>query len=213
MDYRAVLLVSGVVGGAAMSLGIGCEAPDPAAITFSVRPSTGAGDPSAPVAATPDGGGGAARTDAAAGDPIFGTEAFVYQSPGQTANNANAAHNGNVQGKDCIVAGCHLDDALDKWLFAGTIYTGANTGITVAQAEIKVVAPDGTEVGHAFTDANGNFWVDKTGPIPPNSRAGVRVQDGGIQHMTDALPTTRTGCSATANQCHGSQTTGKTYGL
>ncbi|AKU97230.1 hypothetical protein AKJ09_03894 [Labilithrix luteola] len=39
-----------------------------------------------------------------------------------------------------------------------------------------MTGPDGKEYAHAYTDENGNVWIDKplTGDIPANSRAGVR---------------------------------------
>jgi hypothetical protein len=205
MDYRAVLLLAGVYGGAIFAVMTGCNAPDPAAITFSERPSTGAADPGASPSAQPSGPADAGP----AADSIFGLEAFNYQDPGQTANNASAQHQGTVEGKDCIVAGCHLDTG-PKWLFGGTVYTANTGGTTVAKAEIKVVAPDGGAVAHAYTDANGNFWVEQTGDIPAGSKAGVRTQ-GGVQHMLTALQTTDKGCNANKSNCHGTAGTGKVF--
>jgi hypothetical protein len=205
MDYRAVILIGSLALGALTGAQAGCRAPDPGSITFAERPASGSTDP---TTGTPAGGGSDAGGSTA--DPIFGTEAYVYVDPGLTANNAATEHQGTVEGKDCVVTGCHLDaPAAPKWLIAGTIYSAINGGTTVARAEVKVVGPDGTEVAKAFADANGNFFLDKAGDIPAGSKVGVRTGDGGTpQHMTTTLAPGQKSCNSTQLNCHGTPTTG-----
>ena len=207
MDYRAVILFGSLVAGAMAGLEAGCRAPDPTAITFSERPSSGSTDPTVGTGTVPAEGG------APAGDSIFGTEAYVYVDPGKTANNAATEHQGTVEGKECVVAGCHLDVG-PHWLIAGTIYSTINGGTTVARAEVKVVGPNGAEVAKTFADANGNFWFEP-GPssptdIPTGSKVGVRAGDGGVpQHMATLLQPGQKSCNSPQLNCHGTAATGK----
>jgi hypothetical protein len=193
MRFRAAVLL----GAVALS---GCDAPDPGKITFAERPGGGATEPGpTPVV---DGG-----------DPIFGTSALAYQNPGLVANTANADHQNTVEGKDCIVAGCHVDNNR-PWLFGGTVYTTAQGGATVPRAEVRVVGPDGAEIARAYTDQNGNFWFPAAGKtIPPNSRVGVRAEGiAAPRYMPDALPAgNQVGCSSTASTCHGTAGTGRVF--
>lgn len=122
-----------------------------------------------------DADGGDAAADAEGGlDPVFGSSTFAYVNPGQNANTANAAHQNTVEGKNCVVAGCHLDGN-QPFKFAGTVYTTANGNQTVAEAEVRIVSPSGVEVGRSYTDANGNFWLSAGGTIPASSRVGART--------------------------------------
>jgi hypothetical protein len=160
------------------------------------------------------GGGRSGTSDGGTTDPavaaFFKNEPFAYQDPGLTANNANAAHGGTVEGKDCIVAGCHLDGG-KKWLFGGTVYNAPKNGQTVARAEVRIVGPDGTEIGRAYTDANGNFWLEagaKT--IPAGSKVGVRVEGGGML-MATPISNADGGCSGARANCHGTDAQGKVW--
>jgi hypothetical protein len=137
---------------------------------------------------------------------------MAYVDPGVVANTASPDHpNQKVEGEDCVKAGCHLDKG-PQWLFAGTVYTSAAGTATVAKAEVRVVDPTGTEVGHAYTDKNGNFWIEKAGAIPAGSRVGVR-REGGATPMTMAtlLGTTDKSCNTANGTCHGTAATGKLY--
>lgn len=206
MNYRDVLLIGAMVGAGALGSATACSGPDPGAITFSERPGAGPAEPS--TSSSSSGGstssGGPGATDAggdAGGDLIFGTTAFQWVDPGITANNADVAHNNNVEGKDCIVAGCHLDN-LKKWAFAGTVYSAATGGAVVPKAEVRVVKPDGTEYGHAYTDANGNFWLENATPIPAGSKVGVR-KEGGQKAMATTLVGPTDGSCGRVTGCHG----------
>jgi hypothetical protein len=210
MDYRCVLLIGAVFGAGALAASTACNGPDPGAITFAERPSTGGGEPQSGTSGTTgtaDAGTGPGGPDA--GD-IFGNTTFTYVAPAMNANNANTAHAGTVEGKDCMVAGCHLDGT-KVWVFSGTLYSTPQGGATVAKGEVKVVGPDGAEIGSAYTDANGNFWLEKAGAtIPQGSRVGVR-KEGGTKPMMmqTALQPGDSGCSK-AGTCHGGST-GKVY--
>jgi hypothetical protein len=221
MDYRAVFLTCAIVGAGAVASTAACSAPDPQAITFSERPgspgepqgtsSGGSSSTSSSSGATSSSGGKAGDSGAPA-DAIFGTAPIKWQDPGIAANAANAAHNNTVEGKDCVQGGCHLGGA-KAWLFGGTIYSAAQGGATVGKAQIKIVGPDGAEVGSAYTDANGNFWMEAQGKtIPPNSKVGVRREGGtGTKMMATPLSNTDAGCNANRANCHGTAATGKVY--
>lgn len=191
----------GIVAGAALTAS--CSGPDPGAITFAERASGGADTtPQGTTTGPSDAGGG--------GDPIFGKELFAWVDPGIVANNANAKHEGTVVGKDCISAGCHLDNG-KQWLFAGTMYTSAAGGATVAKGEVRLIGPDGNEVGHTYTDANGNFWLEKAGSIPANTRVGIRKEGAEPRSMVATLQPVDKGCNANRSNCHGTAITGKVY--
>ncbi|MBX3209017.1 MAG: hypothetical protein KF764_28550 [Labilithrix sp.] len=214
MDYRGVLLITAVLGAGAFASSTACSGPDPGALTFAERQTQGStGDPgSSGTSGTPGTGDGGATEGGAAVDPVFGTTPFTYVDPGVTANDANPAHGGTVEGKDCIVGGCHLEGGR-PWVFGGTVYTAAQGGAVVPKAEIKIVAPNGSEVGTTYTDANGNFWLEKDGTtIPAGSKVGVRREGGAeAKHMITALQPTDRGCSANRANCHGTGGTGRVY--
>ena len=215
MDYRGVLLIGAVLGAGAVASSTACSGPDPGAITFSERQSQSTGDTPGGTSGTSgtsgtgaDGGGGA---DSTAPDPIFGTTPFAYEDPGVTANNANAAHAGTVEGKNCIEAGCHQGGA-KPWVFAGTVYSAAQNGQVVPKAEVKVVGPNGEAIGSAYTDANGNFWLENANvTIPAGSKVGVRKEGGTPRAMATLLQPADSGCSANRANCHGTAVTGRVF--
>lgn len=208
MDFRVVWL-SGIVLGSA-TVAAACEAPDPGEVTFSERSraesssgasgqassSSGDGTSSSSSSGGADGGG-----EGGVADPVFGTEAFAAGNPGQNANGATGVHAGSVEGKDCMVAGCHLDTG-PKWGFGGTVYSAANGGTTVKNAEVRVTGPDGKTFGSAYTDDNGNFWFDGAGAKPPaNSRVGVR--DGTKVKLMVGTVAGDSGSACNSTACHG----------
>lgn len=219
MDYRGVLLIGAVVGAGALASVTACSGPDPGAITFAERQSQSTGEPQGSSGTSGTSGtgtdGGGSTEGGTAPDPVFGTTPFAYVDPGVTANNADDAHGGTVEGKNCADTGCHTDGgaAAGKiWVFAGTVYSAAQNGTTVAKAEIKIVGPNGAEVGTTYTDANGNFWLEKAGTtIPAGSKVGVRKEGGKAMHMATALQPGDGGCSANRANCHGTAGTGKVY--
>ena len=218
MDYRGVLLIGAVVGAGALASTTACSGPDPGAITFAERESQGSGEvqgtsgTSGTSGTGTDGGG---TEGGAGGDPVFGTTAFNWVDPGVTANDANEAHAGTVEGKNCADVGCHTEGgaaATKIWVIGGTVYTAATGGQTVPKAEIKVVGPDGAEVGTTYTDANGNFWLEKAGTtIPAGSMVAVRKEGGMIMHMATALQPGDNGCNANRANCHGTAVQGRIY--
>ena len=209
--FRSAHLTGLVLGiGCAAAAALACSGPDPGEITFaekrgSLDPGAGTGSSSGSTSsssgssgsASPDAGG---SSSGAAGDPIFGTTAFAYANPGQNANGADGAHAGTVEGKDCVVAGCHGNGG-KQWLFGGTVYTAATGGQTMAQAEVKVVDGANKEIAKAYTDANGNFWFDKGAlTIPAGSKVGVRTA-AKVMRMATTLGPTGGGCNNAAG-CH-----------
>jgi hypothetical protein len=213
MGYRGLLAI--IVAASAFA-GASCTAPDPGDISYAERKAGGSsGDTSS--SSTSSGGGSStsssggavdAGTDGGAADPVFGTSTFAYVNPGQNANNANAAHGGTVQGKNCIQAGCHLGGG-QPWAFGGTVFTAATGGTPVAQAEVRVTGPTGTEYGRAYTDANGNFWVSVAGAIPANAKVGVR--DGTKKKIMATTIAGAAGASCYATTCHAAAAPGQVF--
>jgi len=219
MDYRGVLLVGLVSGAAIVGATTSCSGPDPGQVTFIERPRGSSGELTSggTTSGGTDGGGtieGGTEAGADGGssgvvaDPVFGTTAFAAGQPGQgaPAKAANGAHNGDSSGKDCIVAGCHLN----QWGFGGTLYSDAAGTARVAGAEVRISGPDGKEFQKTFSDVDGNFWIQGTGtPIPANSRVGVRTADGKKMNMSGSVSVGQAGCNQ-AGTCHGGGA-GKVY--
>jgi hypothetical protein len=213
MDYRGVLLIGAVLGAGALASTPACSGPDPGAITFSERPSEASGTSSS---GTTSSGGSSSSSGADSGgtsDTIFGTTPFAYQDPGVEANTANTAHGGTVEGRNCTDgSACHGDGSPKPWVFGGTVYSAATNGTTVPKAEIKVVGPDGADIGTTYTDKNGNFWFEKPGTtIPAGSKVGVRKEGGTPRAMATLLQPADSGCSANRANCHGTAGTGKVF--
>lgn len=208
MEFRSVwpIVVACTVG--ALAATASCSAPDPGEVTFSERRSGSSGDtasggasPAPSSSSTTDGGG----TTTPQGDPVFGTTTFTAGTPstGAPANAASANHAGSVEGKDCFQSGCH-GSAGPAWAFGATVYSAATGGPTVSGAEVRVTGPDGTEYAHAYTDENGNVWIDKplSGDIPANSRAGVR-NGTSVKTMVGTIGGA-SGAACNNVACHGS---------
>lgn len=212
MDFRVVWL-SGIVVGTA-SVAAACDAPDPGQVVYSERSKTessggtsgqasssGTSGSTSSSGSSGGDGGGSSSGEGGAADPVFGTSAFAPGTPGQNANGAAGDHGGNVEGRDCMVTGCHLDKG-PKWGFAGTVYSTATGGATVKNAEVRVTGPDGKTFGMAYTDDNGNFWFDGAGAKPPaNSRAGVRTATKKMTMAGTVAGDSGAACNSTA--CHG----------
>lgn len=188
---------------------LGCSGPDPGAITFVERTRTDV-PPSSSGGPALDGGGTGSSSGSTDGgssggpaNPVFGDTAFVPGTAPQNANGANAAHGGTVEGKNCVQAGCHAaGGTAPVWAFGGTVYAAANGGATVANAEVRVTDPAGAMFGQAYTDANGNFWFEKTaGDIPANSRVGVR--DATKSKIMSGTVAGVPGADCNASGCHG----------
>jgi hypothetical protein len=137
------------------------------------------------------------------GDKIFGTKAFAYVNPGENADDHQATHTGQtpLEGKNCVVAGCHLDTK--PWAAAGTVYADTAGSAPLAQAEIGIVFPDNSAIS-AMTDAQGNFWFDTTKVPPAGSLVGVRTNGSAPRYMAETI-TGPSGCN-NATGCHGSAT-------
>lgn len=206
MKVRGALLVGAVVGAGVLGAVVACSAPDPGALSFSVRPGA-SGEPQGSSSSSTGAPADAAVEAAPPPDPIFGTEPFKYVDPGVVANTANAAHAGTVEGKNCIATGCHGPGSSRPWVFAGTLYSSSAGTTTAVKGQIRVLGPDGTEVGTTYTDANGNFWLEKAGTtVPAGSTVGARKEGGGpTRAMQTKLQTTDNGCSK-GGTCHGGQT-------
>ncbi len=216
MDYRGVLLLGMLSAAALVGAATSCSGPDPGQVTFIERPKGSSGEltsggPPGPTVeggvtpaeggTTTDGGGGEGGSSGTPGDPVFGTTAFALGAPGRgaPAKMANAAHNGDSSGKDCIVSGCHLN----QWGFGGTLYANAAGTARVPNAEVRISGPDGKVFQSTYSDVDGNFWIDGLGmPIPAGSRVGVRTADGKKSEMAGAIGPAQAGCSQ-GGTCHG----------
>ncbi len=222
MDYRGVLLV-GMIGAAALVGALAaCDAPDPGQVTFIERPkgssgeltSGGPGGPTVEAGVMDEGGTvmmeGGSEGGGPVGDPVFGTTAFAAGQAGppvRVAKAANAAHNGDASGKDCIVAGCHLDAR--PWAFGGTLYTDTAGTARTAAAEIRITGPDGKLYASTYSDVDGNFWFETSDPkVPAGSRVGVRTATKQMD-MNGTIGGAQVGCQSTA--CHGAGSPGKVY--
>ena len=217
MNYRGVLLVGMVCGAGILGATTACSAPDPGEVTFAERPRGSGGDlSSGGPGPTVEGGvaeGGVAeagKTDGGSSgtaDPVFGTSTFAAGQPGRgaPAKAANGAHAGDSSGKDCIVVGCHQGG----WAFGGTLYSDAAGAARVAGAEIRITGPDGKEYAKAFSDVDGNFWIDYVTAMPANSRVGVRTADGKKMNMSGTVGAGQAGCNQ-GGTCHGG-TAGKVF--
>lgn len=144
-------------------------------------------------------------SSSSSGDLIFGTQAFTYTAPPENADDHNTGtHTGAnappMEGKSCVVAGCHADGA-SPWFAAGTVYNSDGTAFT-GQAEIGIVTPDNKGVA-LYTDKQGNFFAAGDA-IPAGSHVGIRVSGGQSFKMLEPLPAGPTGgnCNATGG-CHG----------
>ncbi len=217
MVNRSVLLIGVLLGTGAVAFVPACSGPDPGAISFEERPPSGLASDTPGTGGTGgtggtsgDGGttGTGPKTDGGGTKDFFNNEAFAYADPGSKAN----AHTGThvaptnqipLQGKNCVQAGCHLDTK--PWAFAGTLYTDVNGTATVAQGEIRIVKADGTELTRAYTDADGNFWLESPDRPPAGSKVGVRKAGGTPKMMTGTIEGA-TGAACNAGGCHGSAT-------
>jgi hypothetical protein len=222
MDYRGVLLVGMLSGAALVGAATSCSAPDPGEVTFIERPKgtpgelSSGGGPTVEAGVVTEGGttteaGVEGGSSGMAGDPVFGTTAFAAGSAGppiRVAKAANGAHGGDASGKDCVVAGCHLDAR--PWAFGGTLYADAAGTARTANAEIRVTGPDGKLVASTYSDVDGNFWFESSGDpkIPAGSRVGVRTGTK-VMDMGGAIGGAQVGCQSTA--CHGAGNPGKVY--
>jgi hypothetical protein len=93
---------------------------------------------------------------------------------------------------------CHAS----TFAFGGTLYGDANGSAPVAGAEIRVVGPDGQTYASAFSDADGNFWVDTTGTVMPDG-SHVGVRNGSTEMTMAGTIGGANGNSCNASSCHG----------
>lgn len=226
MESRAIspaFVLIGALGAAGLSsfFTSGCSGPNPAAVKYEDREGEN------PVPSNNNSNnnntgtdGGGTTTDPGTGDDggttttpvqdsaVFGSSTLAYAAPAKNANDV-ADHGGAVSGKDCVVSGCHLTNA-HQWSFAGTVFTSTAGTTPVTKAEVKVVGPDGTPIGSAYTDTGGNFWLDAGKTIPAGSKVGVRT-DAAKAYMITGLGTADKGCNANKANCHGTSATGKIH--
>jgi hypothetical protein len=214
MDYRGLVLVVALVGSCTLGLTVSCTAPDPGEITFSERPKSGisSGDPVGTSSSGDVDGGGSSSGGTDGGSSSGGPVTAFSGAPAYAAGAANGSSNngnhptGNV-GINC--QDCHKNGGTaPAWGIAGTVYAAATGAAIVAQAEVRLVGPTGTELSKVYTDALGNFWSDPIpGGIPAGSKIGVR-NGTATKLMATALAGDndgachRAGCHAAGAQGH-----------
>jgi hypothetical protein len=207
MRFRAITVVLGI----GLACGIGasaCSAPDPGAVTFVPRnhpapaASSGSGASSSgaisgDAGSSVDAGHDSGPPNAFTSKPAF-TAGTAVQSSTQDQHNAQFGST-NPTGRNCM--DCHKNGGLSPEMSIGG---GAVTagGTPAAGLEVRVVdAKTGAEVADAFTDENGNFYVNSTA-LTGTYRVGVRSKQK-TSLMTDTVP--NGACNTAA--CHGQGST------
>lgn len=205
MDYRSVFLIAAVACSAVLSA-VACSGPPAGSVSFTEGSSESVAGGSREQATDPASPAPAAATPGAGGDAVFKGSAFVAGAA-QGAAKGQATHSAlpapanatlDPSGLNCGQATCHLD----KFTFGGTVYTDISGSARVAGAEIRVTGPGGEQVGAAFSDADGNFWLDGAA-VPAGSKVGVR-KDAKVKLMATPLKATDGACNNTT--CHGTAT-------
>lgn len=124
------------------------------------------------------------------------------------------AHNHNVmpttthKGENCIVSGCHQNNALGMnapgFQFAGTVYA---SGTTNPQAGAAVRIKSGETVETRFTDSDGNFYFE-AGTFQGSFTANTNVSACPGPVATMVTPLVGGGGGPGANSCNLCHTTG-----
>jgi hypothetical protein len=216
MDYRGLIVLSACLAAGMVPLLPACKGPDPGAISFEERPTSSSGDNETSSsggssgAATTDGGG--TTTDsggATGGDAVFKTEAFKAGTAEQIVNDqTHGAETKPMEGKECGKGGCHGDPgaAGPKWAAGGTVYNTINGGKLDAalkdKVEIRIIKPDGTEVGTFYPDADGNFYCSITDPLPDGCKVAIRTDTTPAKVMSATIGGA-TGSNCNSAACHG----------
>jgi hypothetical protein len=185
---RSIVVSAVLLATLAAAAGFGCSAEDPGGpVSFTPRRGQGSGGGGKDAGTTPavDGGGGGGADSGgvrdAAPDTATQTLTAFTGAPGYASNppatraNAVAAHNGPVAGLDCLT--CHNGQATaPNFVFAGTVYKALNGGLPAADVQVRVVNPQGQQVGTIVnTDQDGNFWYEALNTtVPANSLVGAR---------------------------------------
>jgi len=216
MDYRGLIVLSACLMAGMVPLLPACKGPDPGAITFEERPGSGESNntggstssTSGTVATSTSGAAGDGGTTTS-GDPVFKAEAFKAGTADQVVN---AQTHGNepkpMEGKECGKGGCHGDPgaAGPKWAAGGTVYGDINgakfDGATAGNTEIRIVKPDGTEVGTFYPDADGNFYCNITDPLPDGCKVAIRTDKAPAKVMSATIGGP-TGANCNSAACHG----------
>lgn len=216
MDYRGLIVLSACLAAGMVPLLPACKGPDPGAITFEARP--GADDPNPTGGTTTSSSGAATSTSGATtdggttssgGDPVFKNEAFQAGTADQIVNNqTHGAETKPMEGKECGKGGCHADPAAGgpKWAAGGTVYNDINgakfDGATAGNTQIRIVKPDGTEVGTFYPDADGNFYCNITEPLPDGCKVAIRTDKTPAKVMNATIGGA-TGSNCNSAACHG----------
>jgi hypothetical protein len=175
------------------------EADGGAALGASPGPATpgDAASPSPSPTPTPTGDSGA--TGAPAGTGVFADAGAYVPTLGPSSDNPQHSPTPNPAGQDCL--SCHGATTTSgghgggggnggggnggggatRFLFAGTVWSSPSGSAPTAQAEVRVVQADGSQLV-AYTDQNGNFYfmASPGAALAPPASAGVRDATGAI---------------------------------
>lgn len=179
---------------------IGCS-PNISGVRITGAPED-AGDVDPDDAGSSDASATDATSDGSVRVDVF-ADAGTYEagSPwdGAPANNADPSHGGIVEGKDCSLSSCHQPGTNPRHFFSGTIFSSKMNGSTVAGAEVRLVASDGT-TRVTYSDENGNFWfvAPITDQFPAGASVGVRTASASVTRVN--VPSGS--CNASGG-CHG----------
>ena len=212
MDYRGLIVLSACLAAGMVPLLPACKGPDPGAISFEERPSSSGSDTeSSSSGGSSSSSSGTATSDAGGttGDPVFKNEAFQTGTAEQIVNDqTHGAETKPMEGKECGKGGCHGDPgaAGPKWAAGGTVYNTINGGKLDAalkdKVEIRIIKPDGTEVGTFYPDADGNFYCSITDPLPEGCKVAIRTDTTPAKVMSATIGGA-TGSNCNAAACHG----------
>lgn len=179
-----------------------CSGPDSGSISYAERSSSATGgdqgDTKNTTNATVPSDSGKNTTPT---NLPFGDSKFAAGTPpngpakGKTTHTMNATN--DPSGVECMA--CHTA----TFAFGGTVYSKMDgTGTRVAGAQVVVSGPDGRVFATAYSDADGNFWIDNTGqPMPAKSRVGVR--DGTKSKVMNGEIGGAEGAKCNNATCHG----------
>lgn len=91
-------------------------------------------------------------------DAFTGADPYVSGAP---AHAANAHHATSMTGRACLA--CHSSSGgAPVFLFAGTLYRGTQPA---PNAQVRVTDSIGKLQGAVFSDADGNFWLRRSGAL------------------------------------------------
>lgn len=130
-----------------------------------------------------------AQNAGAAGNAFTGAPAYTSGSPPHSANDHHAT---SMTGRACLA--CHDGSTAPRFAFAGTVY---RRSAPAARAQIRVIDAAGAVQGSVYSDADGNFWLERNVALRPG-KTGARSATG-----TTLMKTSVSGGDCNSSSCHG----------